>query len=120
MTAKTSLGFVIVDNKHTQKPINEKALDSLQSLLSNAGLVAEILRQREKSEDLLDANLETLGMARHQSLKKTLDRICKTANLISQADWAIIHPFVAGKSPKQIEVAKVGQHGDLRNPSIMD
>jgi len=118
MTANANLGFVIVDNKHNQKPINEKALNSLQSLLSNAGLVAEILRQREKSEDLLNANLETLGMARHQSLKKTLDRICKTANLISQADWAIIHPFMAGKSTKQIEAKNIGQHGELRNGTI--
>lgn len=120
MTAKANLGFVVVDNKHNQKPINEKGLNSLQSLLSNAGLVSEILRQREKSEDLLDANLETLGMARHQSLKKTLDRICKTANLISQADLAIIHPFIVGKSTKQIEVINIGQHGDLHNESIID
>jgi hypothetical protein len=91
LTAKANLGFVIVDNKHNQKPLNKKVLGSLQSLLSSAGLVLEILRQHEKSEDLLNANLEILGMASHQSPKKTLDRICKTAYLISQADWTIIY-----------------------------
>ena len=120
MTAKANLGFVLVDNKHNQMPLSEKALSSLQSLLSSAGLILEILRQHEKSEDLLDANLETLGMASHQSLKKTLDRICKTAYLISQADWAIIHPFMAGKTTKQIEVKDLGHYGELRNASIAD
>ena len=38
MTAKANLGFVLVDNKHNQMPLNEKALSSLQSLLSSAGL----------------------------------------------------------------------------------
>ena len=120
MTAKANLGFVLVDNKHNQLPLNEKTLSSLQSLLSSAGLIVEILRQHEKSEDLLDANLETLGMASRQSLKKTLDRICKTANLISQADWAIIHPFASGKKPKQIELKNIGKFGELRGASIVD
>ena len=117
MAANVNLGFVIVDNKHNQKPFHEKTLGGLQSLLSSAGLVLEIVRQHEKSDDLLDANLEILGMASHQSLKKTLGRICKTANLISQADWAIIHPFMAGKKGKQIETPNIGHHGELRNTS---
>lgn len=120
MAANVNLGFVIVDNKHNQKPLNEKALSSLQSLLSSAGLVLEILRQHEKSDDLLDANLEILGMASHQSLRKTLDRICRTANLISQADWAIIHPLMAGKKGKQIETTSIGHYGELRNTSIFE
>lgn len=120
MMAKANFGFVLVDNKHNQKSLNEKALNSLQSLLSSAGLILEILRQHENSEDLLDANLETLGMASHQSLQKTLDRICKTAYLISQADWAIIHPFVVRKTPKQIEIKDLGHYGELRNLSIAD
>jgi GAF domain-containing protein/DNA-binding NarL/FixJ family response regulator len=119
MTAKANMGFVIIDNKHNKNTINEKALSSLQSLLSNAGLVAEILRQHEKSMDLFDANLETLGMASHQTLKKTLDRICRTANLISQADWAIIHPFMAGKSTKQIEITNIGHYGNLCSTSTI-
>ncbi|MBI5823482.1 MAG: GAF domain-containing protein [Chloroflexi bacterium] len=112
-------GLVIVDNKHNQKPLNDKSLGSLQSLLANAGLVWETLRQREKSEDLLDANLEILGWASHQSLKKTLDRICKTAHVISRADWTIIHPFRAGKNPLEIEVENVGHYGELKS-SILD
>ncbi len=112
-------GLVIVDNKHNQKPLHNKSLGSLQSLLANAGLVWETLRQREKSEDLLDANLEILGWASHQSLKGTLDRICKTAHVISHADWAIIHPFRAEKKPFEIEVENVGHYGELRS-SILD
>lgn len=112
-------GLVIVDNKHNQKPLNDKILSSLQSLLANAGLVWETLRQREKSEDLLDANLEILGSASHQSLQKTLDRICRTAHLISRADWTIIHPFKSGKKPFEIDVKNVGHYGEL-NSSILD
>ncbi len=112
-------GLVIVDNKHNLKPLHDKLLSSLQSLLSNAGLVWENLRQREKSEDLLDANLEILGAASHQPLQKTLDRICKTAHLISRADWTIIHPFRADKKTLEIEVKNVGHYGVL-NSSILD
>ena len=83
-------------------------------------LILEILRQHEESEDLLDANLETLGMASHQTLRKTLDRICKTAHLISQADWAIIHPFAAGKRTEQIDLENIGTYGELRGASILD
>ena len=111
-------GLVIVDNKHNQKPLHDKALGSLQSLLANAGLVWETLRQREKSEDLLDANLEILGSASHQSLQKTLDRICKTAHLISRADWTIIHPFRAGKKSFEIDVDNVGHYGILNSPIL--
>ncbi len=112
-------GLVIVDNKHNQKQLNDKSLGSLQSLLANAGLVWENLRQREKSEDLLGANLEILGSASHQSLQKTLDRICRTAHLVSRADWTIIHPFKAGKKNFEIEVENVGHYGVL-NSSIFD
>jgi GAF domain-containing protein len=118
MSVQSALGFLIVDNKHNQNPLNSKALGSLQSLLYNAGLVKEILRQREKSEDLLDANLEISSVSRHQSLKTTLNRIGKTAFLIGQADWAIIHPFEKDKKPYQIDVNNVGSHGTLRNATI--
>jgi len=118
-TGNTISGLVIVDNKHNQKPLNDKSLGSLQSLLANAGLVWENLRQREKSEDLLGANLEILGSANHLSLQKTLDRICRTAHLVSRADWTIIHPFRQGKKHFEIEVENVGHYGVL-NSSIVD
>lgn len=112
-------GLVIVDNKHNNKPLSDRSLGSLQTLLANAGLVWEILRQRERSEDLLDANLEILSSASRQSLKGTLDRICRTAHLISNADWTIIHPFRAGEKIIEIEVENVGHYGELKS-SILD
>lgn len=106
-------GLLIVDNHHNREPLKEKSLSSLQNLLANAWLVRETLRQREKSDDLLDANLEILGTATHQSLQKTLDRICRTAHIISRADWTIVHPFRKDKKPFEIEVENVGHYGEL-------
>jgi GAF domain-containing protein len=113
------LGFVIVDNKHNHKPLNRNALGNLQTLLANAGLVWETLRQRAQSEELLDANYEILGGVNHQPLKETLERICKTARVISQADWAIIYPFRYGLNPNEIEIENFGYDGELKS-SIMD
>jgi GAF domain-containing protein/ActR/RegA family two-component response regulator len=113
------LGFVIVDNKHNHKPLSRNSLENLQTLLANAGLVWETLRQRAQSEELLDANYEILGGASHQPLKETLGRICKTARVISQADWAIIYPFKYGVTPHEIEIENFGYDGELKS-SIMD
>jgi GAF domain-containing protein len=109
------LGIVIVDNKHNHKPLNRNALGNLQTLLANAGLVWETLRQRARSEDLLDANYEILGGASHQTLAETLKRICKTARVNSQADWSIIYPFKYGLQPREIEADNIGYDGELKS-----
>ncbi|PKN94319.1 MAG: hypothetical protein CVU44_04315 [Chloroflexi bacterium HGW-Chloroflexi-6] len=111
-------GVVIVDNKHTGMPLETKVLNRLQTLLDNAGLVWETLRQGQKSEDLLDANYKIMGAATHRPLKKTLDLICKTARNITQADWAIIYPIRTGSGQSyEFDVKHIGHDGDLKAPT---
>lgn len=112
------LGLVIVDNKHNHKPLNRNSLGNLQTLLANAGLVWETLRQRARSEELLDANYEILGGAGYQPLQETLNLICKTARNFSEANWAIIYPIrKLSKSPfYEFENQQFGHDGKLKAP----
>lgn len=111
------LGILIVDNKHNRKPLNERSLDRLQSLLDNAGLVWETHREQKKSESLLDANYKILSGARDQPLRETLNNICKTARTFSGADWAIILPILED-SHRQFDVSNVGFDGELKNNPV--
>lgn len=112
------LGVVVVDNKHTGSPLNRHSLENLTTLLVNAGLVWETLRQRARSDELLEVNHEILGGAGHQTLQETLNTICKTARKFSQADWAIIYPIrKAEKQPLyKFEFEQFGHDGKLKNP----
>ena len=111
-------GIVIVDNKHNGQNLNKRTLARLQTLLDNAGLVWETLRESKKSESLLDANYKILGGAAHGKLKATLGLICKTACQISHADWAVVYPLNAdSKYPYQFDIRNVGHHGELTNPN---
>lgn len=114
-------GFVLVDNKHNRKPLNRIALDNLQTLLANAGVVWETLRQRARSEDLLEANYRILGGAGYTSLSETLRIICKTARTFSQADWVSIYPFPKniGSPSYKFEFENVGYDGELKSHADM-
>lgn len=116
----TILGLVIVDNKYNGNPLNKNSLEHLKTLLANVGLVSETLRQRLRSEDLLEANFEILGGAGHQRLQETLDIICKTARRFSEADWAIIYPIRESTKPPYYEFAfdQFGHDGHLK--SVVD
>lgn len=115
-------GFVLVDNKHNRKQLNRISLENLQTLLANAGVVWETLRQRSRSEDLLDANYKILGGASFTPLPETLKLICKTARAFSQADWASIYPFPKniGPSSYKFEFENVGYDGELRSRADMN
>ncbi|NCP87106.1 MAG: hypothetical protein CO094_04970 [Anaerolineae bacterium CG_4_9_14_3_um_filter_57_17] len=111
------LGLVIVDNRHTHQQFDATALDRLQTLLDNAGLVWETLRQNQKSEILLDVNYQILNAASGQTLKHTLDSICEAARKISEADWAVIYPI----RPKTndlytFDTDSIGHDGRLKSP----
>ncbi|MBN2116168.1 MAG: GAF domain-containing protein [Anaerolineales bacterium] len=111
------LGMVIVDNKHNRRPLNERSLDRLQSLLDNAGLVWETRREQKKSESLLSANYRILSGARDQSLRETLNQICRTARFFSGADWAIILPILED-GHRRFDVNNIGFDGELQNNPI--
>jgi len=95
-------GLVVVDNKHNHGLINEKVIDSLQTLLNNAGQVYETSRQQDKSRELLSANYDILNQAspKPSKLKETLDRICSTARKITEADWVLVYPLFDGADYK--------------------
>ncbi|MEW5830925.1 MAG: GAF domain-containing protein [Chloroflexota bacterium] len=112
-----ALGMVIVDNKHNRQPLTDKSLSRLQTLLDNAGLVWEIIRQGKKSEDLLDATYKITAGASYQVLRDTITRICQAARRTSEADWAIIYP-ITGRTPHQLELDldNFGYDGRLNSP----
>jgi signal transduction histidine kinase len=93
LSGDRAIGLVLVDNKHSGRPLSENMLTRLQTVLSYAGLVWETLRQQKKSESLLDANYQIMGEAGIHSLKETLRNICETARTITEADWALVYPL---------------------------
>lgn len=111
-------GVVIIDNKYNGKPLNKKALDRLQSLLDNAGLVWETLRQRRKSESLLELNYNIMGEATRQPIATTLQRICETIRIISEADWAVIYSFKLGDGFSEFDNDYVSYAGEFIQPFL--
>lgn len=91
-------GIVLVDNKHNGKPIFERDLNRLQTVLNYAGLIWETLREREKSESLLEASQEIMSRSGRENLVDTLARVCNAALGMSEADWDIIYPFLTDQS----------------------
>lgn len=113
----TVRGLVIVDNKHNHKPFNKKAIDSLQTLLNNAGQVYETARQQDKSRELLSANYAILNQAslKPSKLKETLDRICSAARKITEADWVLVYPLLDTTDYK-FDIVNTSYSGCLKFP----
>jgi len=108
------VGVVIVDNKHNSRPLGEKMLDHLQTLLNYAGLVWETLRQQKKSNRLISANYTILSGATPDQLKTTLQEICETARTITEADWVIIYPLLEGT--QIFDIQKISYAGNIEVP----
>ncbi|PWH11860.1 MAG: hypothetical protein DDG60_16095 [Anaerolineae bacterium] len=106
-------GVVLVDNKHNRKPILERDLNRLQTVLNYAGLIWETLREREKSENLLNANQEIMSRSGRENLKDTLSLICNAALGLSEADWCIIYPFIEHSQPLAFDVENISYAGEL-------
>lgn len=112
----TPVGIVVADNKHDGKPIQEKMLDRLETLLNNAGLAWETLRQRHQREILLDTTHAILVEAARLPLSETLKRICQAARANFEADWVIIYPLKPGGNIYEFENANISYDGALRQP----
>ncbi|GAB4503346.1 MAG: hypothetical protein Fur0043_03380 [Anaerolineales bacterium] len=113
-SADRIIGIVIVDNKHNGRPLGEKMLDHLQTLLNYTGLVWETLRQQKKSNRLISANYSILSGASPDQLKTTLQEICETARTITEADWVIIYPLLEGT--QIFDVQKISYAGHISAP----
>ncbi len=112
-------GVMLVDNKHTGKPILGRDLNRLQTVLNYAGLIWETLREREKSENLLYANQEIMSRSGRENLVDTLSRICNAALGLSEADWCIIYPFIEHRRPLTFDTANISYAGELKS-SVKD
>ncbi|MBN2148876.1 MAG: GAF domain-containing protein [Anaerolineales bacterium] len=112
----TAIGVVVVDNKHDGKAPQEKMLNRLETLLNNAGLVWETLRQRYQRDILLETTYAIMVEAGRIPLADTLQRICEAARANSGADWAIIYPLKPGGSLYEYDVANICYAGQLRQP----
>lgn len=114
---KAVKGLVIVDNKHNHNPLNKNAIDSLQTLLNNAGQIYETSRQQDKSRELLSSNYDILNQAspRPSRLKETLDRICTTARKITEADWVLVYPLLEDRGFK-FDTSNTSYAGNLKFP----
>jgi signal transduction histidine kinase/DNA-binding response OmpR family regulator len=112
---KAVKGLVIVDNKHNRSSLNQKSLNSLQTLLNNSGQIYETLRQQEKSKELLSSNYHILNQAspKPSKLKETLDRICATARKIMDADWVLVYPLLEGERYR-FDTANASHAGELK------
>ncbi len=108
------IGVVLVDNKHNGRPLSEKMLDQLQTLLNYTGLVWETLRQQEKSNRLISANYTILRSAAPGQLKTTLQEICETARTLTEADWVIIYPLVEGT--QIFDIQNISYAGNIKVP----
>ena len=110
-------GLVVVDNKHNHSPLSNKAINSLQTLLNNAGQIFETLRQQDKSKELLSANYDILNQAspKPARLKETLDRICETARKITEADWVLVYPLIEGRDYK-FDTSNTSHAGNMKFP----
>jgi signal transduction histidine kinase/DNA-binding NarL/FixJ family response regulator len=113
-SADRIIGAVIVDNKHNGRPLGEKMLDHLQTLLNYTGLVWETLRQQKKSNRLISANYTILSGATPDQLKTTLQEICETARTITEADWVIIYPLLEGT--QIFDIQKISYAGNIQVP----
>ncbi len=113
-SADRVIGAVIVDNKHNGRPLSEKMLDHLQTLLNYSGLVWETLRQQKKSNRLISANYTILSGAKPDTLKTTLQEICETARTITEADWVIVYPLVEGT--QVFDIQNISYAGNINVP----
>ncbi len=111
-----TLGILLVDNKHDQKPLRGKMLDRLETLLNNVGLVWENQRQRRQREALLEVNHAIMSEAGRRPLAHTLQRICEAARQLSGADWAIIYPLRPGANAYEYDKSNISYAGDLKQP----
>lgn len=107
-------GVVLVDNKHNGKPILERDLNRLQTVLNYAGLIWETLREREKSEQLLHDNQDIMSRSGREKLVDTLSMVCNAALGLSEADWCIIYPFLPRQRPLTFDVANISYAGELK------
>lgn len=117
-----AIGLVIVDNKHNGKPVEEEALNRLETFLNMAGLVYTNERRRAQQETFLSATRAVVSQTDMTSLQDTLNQICNAARLVNGADWVTVYPLREGGSLSEYDIRNTGSAGELlvKNRAIKD
>lgn len=105
------IGLAVVDNAHDKKPIRQTSLGYLESLLAQAALTYQSVRQRKARERLNDLTWNILSKAGDQSLKVTLTEICDVSRAVAQVDCALIVPIAAGAPGGTYDIEQAGSAG---------
>jgi GAF domain-containing protein/CheY-like chemotaxis protein len=115
------LGLVVVDNLHTKARLRRSALDHLETLLAQAALVWENIRQRNARDALIDLNHAIMSKLSRRTLHATLTQICEVAKAVMDADAVTIYVLRPGVEPYQFDTANttaVGEESDLHLTSM--
>ncbi|HEU4325939.1 MAG TPA: GAF domain-containing protein, partial [Roseiflexaceae bacterium] len=89
-----SLGVVVVDNAHNSEPLDDVALDQLETVLAQVALIYENLRQRRGNNQLIKVSQTVLADVSDQTIKETLLEICEVVQTITRADSVAIYPLM--------------------------
>ncbi|GAB4195775.1 MAG: hypothetical protein OHK0022_12750 [Roseiflexaceae bacterium] len=88
------LGVVIVDNIHNHEPLDDVALDQLETVLTQVALIYENLRQRRGNSQLIKVSQAVLAQVSHQPISQTLLEICEVVQTITLATSVAIYPLL--------------------------
>jgi GAF domain-containing protein/ActR/RegA family two-component response regulator len=109
------IGLVIVDNRHNGEPVEDEALDRLETFLNMAGLVYLNERRRGAQQALLNATHVVARQNEKVHLGDTLSQLCEAARLVTNADWVIVYPL-RESGPDEFDVRNIGRSGVLLSP----
>jgi GAF domain-containing protein len=109
------LGVVVVDNAHDRKPLHEETLDRLETLLAQAALIFENLRQRTAQEQFITVNNAIMSEVSAQPLKRVLDQLCQAAQSLAEADCVLIYPLRSSVEPFEFDTLNTGCAGQRSN-----
>lgn len=115
------LGLVIVDNFHNKARLRPSALDHLETLLAQAALIWENIRQRNARDALIDLNHTIMSKLSRRPLRETLTQICEVTSAVMDADAVTIYVLKPGVEPYQFDTANttaVGEKSDMHLTSI--
>ncbi|MFL5803519.1 MAG: GAF domain-containing protein [Roseiflexaceae bacterium] len=97
------LGLVVVDNIHNKEPLRDTALHHLETLLTQAALTWEALRQRRARDKLIDLNHVVMAELSNRPLKETLTQVCQVAQAVLGSDSVTIYVLKPEREPYEFD-----------------
>jgi GAF domain-containing protein/AmiR/NasT family two-component response regulator len=97
------LGLVLVDNIHNKEPLHDTALHHLETLLAQAALTWEALRQRRARDELIELNYTVMAELSNRPLKATLTQVCQVAQAVLGSDSVTIYVLKPEREPYEFD-----------------